>query len=117
VGLENHIFPIFQAIVDHDPEDIFWRKVQLAAGEFMRPFPKKRIVICCDGTWQSSSHGNRETPSNPAKLSHSLSQLFVNEDGIKVPQVIYYDAGVGTEATAIGKRLSGKLFKRCVDPG
>lgn len=60
------------------------------------PQPKKRIVICCDGTWQSSAHGTQTIPSNVAKISRSIASWYVDENGLKAPQLIYYDAGVGT---------------------
>ncbi|EFY93969.1 DUF2235 domain protein [Metarhizium robertsii] len=71
--------------------------------------PPKRIIICCDGTWQSSNHGLHEIPSNIAKISHCLSHLFVNEYEQHVPQVIYYSAGVGKKITGLAKRLGGGL--------
>ncbi|KAJ4304661.1 hypothetical protein N0V90_000188 [Kalmusia sp. IMI 367209] len=60
------------------------------------PQPKKRIIICCDGTWQSSAHGTQTIPSNVAKMSRSIASWYVDENGLRAPQVVYYDAGVGT---------------------
>ncbi|KAK7187806.1 peptidoglycan binding domain containing protein [Paraphaeosphaeria sporulosa] len=60
------------------------------------PQPKKRIIICCDGTWQSSAHGTQTIPSNVAKMSRSIASWYVDENGLKAPQLVYYDAGVGT---------------------
>jgi hypothetical protein len=74
------------------------------------PLLKKRIIICCDGTWQSSNHGQREVPSNAAKMSHCLSRSFVNEQNKEAPQVVYYGSGVGTESSWLGKRLGGRIL-------
>ncbi|KAF2622001.1 hypothetical protein BU25DRAFT_353334 [Macroventuria anomochaeta] len=64
------------------------------------PRPKKRIIICCDGTWQSSAHGAQTIPSNVAKMSRSIDSWYIDENGLMAPQIVYYDAGVGT---AMGK--------------
>lgn len=68
---------------------------------------RKRLVICCDGTWQASNHGVHDVPSNIAKLSHAISKTYINEDGQAAPQVVYYDAGVAT-AGMLDKALAGK---------
>jgi uncharacterized protein (DUF2235 family) len=69
--------------------------------------PKKRLVICCDGTWQSSNHGRHTTPSNIAKLSRAISQYFVEDEKAGV-QVCYYDAGVGT---GLPSGIMGEIYK------
>ncbi|CBX90909.1 hypothetical protein LEMA_P059430.1 [Plenodomus lingam JN3] len=35
-------------------------------------WPIKRIIICCDGTWQSSAHGAQTIPSNVGKMKRSI---------------------------------------------
>ncbi|KAK1983326.1 hypothetical protein LZ30DRAFT_714609 [Colletotrichum cereale] len=86
--------------------------------EYPRP---KRIIICCDGTWQSSVNGRRDIPSNVTRLARSIaltgtmkknkrSEEYTQEDGneygeredqeedddITCPQVVFYSSGVGT---------------------
>ena len=73
-----------------------------------KPAPK-RLVICCDGTWQASDHGTQEVPSNIAKLSRAIAKTFVNEDNAVVPQIVHYDAGVAT-ADWIDAKVSGRVF-------
>jgi uncharacterized protein (DUF2235 family) len=65
----------------------------------------KRIVICCDGTWQSATGLDRKTGavSNVAKLCQILASAGT-ENGTEYQQVVYYDAGVGTGA--IGSVMS-----------
>ena len=63
----------------------------------------KRLVICCDGTWNSPEHAG-VAPSNVVRLARAL--LPAASDG--VPQVVYYDPGVGTGD--IIDRLSGGAF-------
>lgn len=72
------------------------------------PKPKKRIVICCDGTWQSSAHGTRSIPSNIAKISRSVANYYIDENGLMAPQIVYYDAGVGTAVGWLDKQMAGK---------
>ncbi|OJD34121.1 peptidoglycan binding domain containing protein [Diplodia corticola] len=52
---------------------------------------KKRLIVCCDGTWQASDKTYGTSPSNIAKLS----RMIAREDG-NIPQVVYYQSGVGT---------------------
>src|SRR5712692_7795233 len=54
----------------------------------------KRLVICCDGTWDVPDHLDRGLvrPTNVAKLALAVSQ--VAGDGTE--QQVYYHAGVGT---------------------
>lgn len=86
----------------------------------------KRIIICCDGTWQSSTSLNPEqgNPSNVARLCRVLAQAGtgpVSQDTsaggggdeknrvFEWQQVIYYDAGVGTgDITGFEKKRQGK---------
>jgi uncharacterized protein (DUF2235 family) len=54
----------------------------------------KRIVICCDGTWDTAdlADGAVAAPSNVTRLA--LSVPPTGEDG--TPQRVYYQSGVGT---------------------
>jgi hypothetical protein len=71
------------------------------------PRPKKRIIICCDGTWQSSSHGAQTIPSNVAKISRSIASWYIDDNGLMAPQIVYYDAGVGTAMNKIESFWNG----------
>lgn len=54
----------------------------------------KRIVVCCDGTWQKLTS---PYPSNVVKLAQSVKPIA--KDG--VPQIVFYDEGIGTETQKI----------------
>lgn len=73
------------------------------------PQPKKRIIICCDGTWQSSAHGAQTIPSNVGKISRSIASWYIDENGLMAPQIVYYDAGVGTAMNKIESFWNGML--------
>ena len=61
----------------------------------------KRIVVCCDGTWNTP---NEQTPTNVVKIARAV--LPTGDDG--VPQSVFYDWGVGTEKGL--NRLLGGAF-------
>ncbi|KAI5858652.1 hypothetical protein BZA05DRAFT_10029 [Tricharina praecox] len=62
----------------------------------------KRIIICCDGTWQNSDGGVKEDPTNITRITRALKS--VSSSGI--PQIVYYQSGVGTGGT-IDKIIGG----------
>ncbi|KAL4899918.1 hypothetical protein BDW74DRAFT_105992 [Aspergillus multicolor] len=60
---------------------------------------KKRLIVCCDGTWQDSTDDASEPPSNVTRLSRALSpSAIVEENRVRreIPQIVYYQKGVGT---------------------
>jgi len=67
----------------------------------------KRLIVCCDGTWEDSTADNVQPPSNVTRISRALSRYAeVEEDGVKkiIPQIVYYQKGVGT---GIGDKIWG----------
>jgi uncharacterized protein (DUF2235 family) len=50
----------------------------------------KRLIVCCDGTWQQLTS---PYPSNVVKLAQAIKPSA--SDG--VAQIVFYDAGIGTE--------------------
>lgn len=58
----------------------------------------RRIIICCDGTWQSSVSSNDNVPSNVTKLCRNIARIGVdrNDKTKKFHQLVYYDSGIGT---------------------
>lgn len=67
------------------------------SSEAATPLPK-RIIVCCDGTWQSAVSGKKSIPSNVTRLCRHLARAGVDKDGKEWQQVVYYDSGVGTGA-------------------
>lgn len=61
--------------------------------------PMRRLILCLDGSWQSSNHGEKNIASNIAKLSRSIASCERNGDEV-IHQIVYYDAGVGTGNSA-----------------
>ena len=55
----------------------------------LRPAPK-RIIICCDGTWQSSVTNMINIPSNVTRIARYLDKTAKDENGNLWQQVVYY---------------------------
>ena len=66
----------------------------------------KRIVICCDGTWQSLDN---DWPTNVQRIAQFV--LPSAADGTS--QTLYYDAGVGLRSTL--DRVTGGAFGHGLD--
>lgn len=58
----------------------------------------RRLVICCDGTWQSSVSSKENVPSNITKLCRLVARTGSDQHDAskKFHQIVYYDSGVGT---------------------
>ncbi|KAF0317060.1 peptidoglycan binding domain-containing protein [Colletotrichum asianum] len=64
----------------------------------------KRIILCCDGTWQTSATIRKNVPSNVTRLARSIAQTGkMNRNGGSntsddetCQQIVYYSAGIGT---------------------
>ncbi|EUC36012.1 hypothetical protein COCCADRAFT_2893 [Bipolaris zeicola 26-R-13] len=58
----------------------------------------RRLVICCDGTWQSSVTIETNVPSNVTKLCRLIARVGSDQHdpSKKFHQIVYYDSGVGT---------------------
>ncbi|MEO1310089.1 MAG: DUF2235 domain-containing protein [Pseudomonadota bacterium] len=65
----------------------------------------KRIVICCDGTWNELDYRERPT-TNVVKMAQSIC-LSDDAGGAPVEQIVFYDEGVGTLE---GERIDGGGF-------
>ncbi|KAJ5273431.1 hypothetical protein N7478_008556 [Penicillium angulare] len=68
---------------------------------------RKRIVICCDGTWQSAVSGKKNVPSNVTRLCRSLNHIGTDEKGEQWQQIVFYDSGVGTNGSAVEDVVEG----------
>jgi uncharacterized protein (DUF2235 family) len=65
----------------------------------------KRLVVCCDGTWNRPDQTKQDVaaPTNVAKIALALAE----EDDAGNPQVLHYEPGVGTRR---GERVLGGGF-------
>ncbi len=76
------------------------------------PTPTKRLIICCDGTWEAGDHaskGDSSYQTNITRICHALADDAFMLDGTRIPQIIYYQSGVGSgSATAVGRAFAGQ---------
>lgn len=57
----------------------------------------KKIVLCCDGTWQSSVSGKHNLPSNITRMARTIAKAGRDKEDNKFwQQIVYYDSGVGS---------------------
>ena len=65
----------------------------------------KRLILCCDGTWNKPDEekNGRPIPTNVVRLAYRVAK----RDGA-VPQITYYDMGVGT-GNVIDRLVGGVL--------
>ena len=61
----------------------------------------KRLIVCCDGSWNTPE---MESPTNVVRLASALR----NRTADGVPQIVYYDEGVGTHGP-IDKIFAGAM--------
>jgi len=73
----------------------------------------KNLVICCDGTWQELS---QKFPTNVTRLTRALAST-ATQGGTKIPQVTFYDDGVGVGTGVLDKatRILGGALGRGLD--
>jgi uncharacterized protein (DUF2235 family) len=74
------------------------------------PQPKKRIVVCFDGTWNDPENA---TPTNVLRMARAIRP----EDGNGVQQVVFYDWGVGTYHQTIRGGIAGLGIQKNIQDG
>lgn len=81
------------------------------------PGSGKRLIICCDGTWNTpkqEDHG-LPAPTNVYKIYCAVSDSNRNpQQRLTKPQYCYYHTGVGTEGGWLS-RLLGGLYGKGID--
>ena len=70
----------------------------------------KRLVVCCDGTWQDLESSY---PSNVVKLTQGIKPIA--DDGTE--QIVFYDAGIGTENQKLSGGAAGVGIDRNIQDG
>ncbi|HSM82527.1 MAG TPA: DUF2235 domain-containing protein [Nodosilinea sp.] len=68
----------------------------------------KRLVVCCDGTWQEAS---QKIPTNVVKLAQIIK---TNDALLQQPQMVEYSPGIGSGGKWL-KRLGGGAFGWGID--
>lgn len=60
---------------------------------------KKRLIVCCDGTWMDSDKGFQEGKPQPPSNVTRLARSFKRQCSDYSVQIINYQSGVGTGST------------------
>jgi len=68
----------------------------------------KRIIICCDGTWNSPGSLNDKSITNVIKVLRSIEP---RDMATNTEQVVYYHRGLGTGTNKVGKFIEGATGK------
>lgn len=68
----------------------------------------KRLVVCCDGTWQKAS---QKFPTNVVKLAQIIQ---TNDKNLQQPQLVEYSPGIGSGGKLLN-RLAGGAFGWGID--
>ncbi len=70
----------------------------------------KRLIICCDGTWNEPDEKVNNNPADETEPTNVLKVVrgIAPVDRHKIPQVVYYDTGVGTQGF-VDKFVGGAL--------
>ncbi|KAJ6621699.1 hypothetical protein B0H10DRAFT_970376 [Mycena sp. CBHHK59/15] len=68
---------------------------------------KKRIIVCCDGTWQDGiSTENRRSYTNILRIARTIN----HEDArfhLPIPQIVFYQSGIGSEKNFYSEYIEG----------
>lgn len=70
----------------------------------------KRLILCCDGTWNSADQSSNGTPC-PTNIVRIAYRIAKRKDDLQ--QILYYSQGVGTGNSL--DRFTGGAFGRGVD--
>lgn len=54
----------------------------------------KRLIVCADGTWQSSDQGPPGVPTNVSRLARAINCVDVKPDGHEIQQIVFYQSGM-----------------------
>jgi uncharacterized protein (DUF2235 family) len=61
---------------------------------------KKRLIVCCDGTWNDADSGAGYT--NVSRLAWAITPTDTR-NGAEIAQIVFYQSGVGTEGDLASK--------------
>jgi uncharacterized protein (DUF2235 family) len=64
----------------------------------------KRLVVCCDGTWNDSDNGTGYT--NVSRLAWAIKPV---DDRSRTTQIVFYQSGVGTDGDLTSRLGGGAL--------
>ncbi|KAI1805365.1 hypothetical protein F4811DRAFT_561214 [Daldinia bambusicola] len=75
------------------------------AAQAVAECPKKRLFICCDGTWMDAV-STAAPLTNVARLARCVKAVSF-EDSTQILQIVYYQTGIGRGTSRIGRAIDG----------
>lgn len=87
----------------------------LASTYFTMP-DKKRLIICCDGTWQASDKpdATRCVESNVTRMCRAVKEV-AHTGQSEIQQVVYYQSGIGTDTMSwLSRKFAGKITREAL---
>ncbi|KAJ8595919.1 hypothetical protein M405DRAFT_929205 [Rhizopogon salebrosus TDB-379] len=76
---------------------------------------KKRIIVCCDGTWQDGVMTSEDwKQTNILKLSRAFNHVD-DRSGVLIPQIVYYQSGVGAAHNLYSEYVDGATGASLID--
>ncbi|KAF9040575.1 hypothetical protein BJ165DRAFT_308104 [Panaeolus papilionaceus] len=66
----------------------------------------KRLVICCDGTWQDGMSQHRSEYTNVLRIARSIHYEDMRFQP-PIPQIVFYQSGIGTESNFYSEYVEG----------
>ncbi|KAF8202905.1 hypothetical protein BJ912DRAFT_332860 [Pholiota molesta] len=74
-----------------------------------QPRSFKRILVFCDGTWQDGIENKRSAYTNVLRLARSVRHEDTRnlKDGPPVMQVVFYQAGIGSDKNLYSEYIEG----------
>lgn len=71
---------------------------------------RKRLIVCCDGTFCAADKGKENNPTNIARLSRAIANVGIDEQGAPIIQIVNYQSGVGTgKLTTLNRATQGGM--------
>uniref|UniRef100_A0A0W0F5N8 T6SS Phospholipase effector Tle1-like catalytic domain-containing protein n=1 Tax=Moniliophthora roreri TaxID=221103 RepID=A0A0W0F5N8_MONRR len=75
---------------------------------------KKRIIVCCDGTWQDGISESRRDYTNVLRLARTINHEDVRTKP-PTPQIVFYQSGIGSEKNFYAEYIEGTTGGGLVD--
>jgi len=72
------------------------------------PKNKKRLIVCCDGTWQDGVVvKERWRYTNVMRLSRALRHQDERAENV-IPQIVFYQSGIGSSPNFYSEYIQGR---------
>lgn len=74
----------------------------------------KRIIVCCDGTWQDGVSEQRSAYTNILRLARTINHADERLSPA-IPQIVFYQSGIGSEKNFYSEYIEGTTGSSLAD--